>query len=79
LPDEVRAVLAAADLAAERTTARVRLAVLRVGEIAKLTWSMVLDADRRIGDRIELWSMPRTGPPRTARGMGGPGGQRPLG
>jgi len=27
---------------------------LRAGEIAKLTWSMVLDADRRIADRIEL-------------------------
>jgi integrase len=27
---------------------------LRAGEIAKLTWSMVLDANRRIGDRIEL-------------------------
>src|SRR5947207_3628622 len=27
---------------------------LRAGEIAKLTWSMVLDADGRIADRIEL-------------------------
>src|ERR1700675_3276260 len=27
---------------------------LRAGEIANLTWSMVLDANRRIGDRIEL-------------------------
>jgi integrase/recombinase XerD len=27
---------------------------LRAGEIAKLTWPMVLDADRRIADRIEL-------------------------
>src|SRR5712671_968537 len=27
---------------------------LRAGEIAKLTWSMVLDADGRIGKRIEL-------------------------
>lgn len=27
---------------------------LRAGEIAKLTWPMVLDANRRIGDRIEL-------------------------
>src|ERR1700693_5675556 len=27
---------------------------LRAGEIANLTWSMVLDADRRIADRIEL-------------------------
>jgi len=27
---------------------------LRAGEIAKLTWSMVLDADGRIGNRIEL-------------------------
>src|SRR5229473_4311555 len=28
---------------------------LRAGEIAKLTWSMVLDADRRIANRIELY------------------------
>src|ERR1700674_1449867 len=27
---------------------------LRAGEIAKLPWSMVLDANRRIADRIEL-------------------------
>ena len=27
---------------------------LRAGEIAKLTWPMVLDADSRIGNRIEL-------------------------
>src|SRR5580765_8493767 len=27
---------------------------LRAGEIAKLTWSMLLDADGRIGNRIEL-------------------------
>src|ERR1700687_2621112 len=27
---------------------------VRGGEIAKLTWPMVLDADRRIADRIEL-------------------------
>src|SRR3984893_635260 len=27
---------------------------LRAGEIAKLTWSMVLDADGRVADRIEL-------------------------
>jgi integrase len=27
---------------------------LRAGEIAKLSWSMVLDADRRLGNRIEL-------------------------
>src|SRR6266513_6023292 len=27
---------------------------LRAGEIAKLTWPMVLDADGRIGHRIEL-------------------------
>src|SRR5947207_3596682 len=27
---------------------------LRAGEIAKLTWSMVLDADGRLGHRIEL-------------------------
>src|SRR5438874_3980422 len=27
---------------------------LRAGEIAKLSWSMVLDADGRIGHRIEL-------------------------
>src|SRR3954468_18722989 len=27
---------------------------LRAGEIAKLTWSMLLDADGRIGHRIEL-------------------------
>src|SRR6476659_7561738 len=27
---------------------------LRAGEIAKLTWPMVLDADGRIGNRIEL-------------------------
>jgi integrase len=27
---------------------------LRAGEIAKLTWSMMLDADGRIADRIEL-------------------------
>jgi integrase len=27
---------------------------LRAGEIAKLTWSMVLDADGRLSDRIEL-------------------------
>jgi integrase len=27
---------------------------LRAGEIAKLTWPMVLDSDRRLADRIEL-------------------------
>jgi|SRR5579863_4703252 len=30
---------------------------LRAGEIAKLTWSMLLDADRRIADCIELHDM----------------------
>src|SRR3979409_1142315 len=35
---------------------------LRAGEIAKLTWPMLLDADGRIGDRILL----PTGRPRRA-------------
>jgi integrase len=41
----------------ERDRAMVLLSVkagLRAGEIAKLTWSMVLDADGRVADRIEL-------------------------
>src|SRR5258708_32378124 len=45
---------------------------LRAGEIAKLTWSMVLDADGRIADCIELHDSAakkrsgRTTPPRSA-------------
>jgi integrase/recombinase XerD len=41
----------------ERDRVMVLLSVkagLRAGEIAKLTWSMVLDADGRLSDRIEL-------------------------
>src|SRR6202521_3088004 len=42
---------------AERDRTMILLSVkagLRAGEIAKLTWSMVLDADGHIADRIEL-------------------------
>src|SRR5260370_8974240 len=42
---------------AERDRVMILLSVkagLRAGEIAKLTWSMVLDADGRSADRIEL-------------------------
>ena len=42
---------------AERDRIMILLSVkagLRAGEIAKLTWSMVLDGDGRIADRIEL-------------------------
>jgi integrase len=31
---------------------------LRAGEIAKLTWPTMLDADGRIGNRIELHAIP---------------------
>ena len=42
---------------AERDRVMILLSVkagLRAGEIAKLTWSMVLDADGRVANRIEL-------------------------
>src|SRR6478736_9109181 len=41
----------------ERDRVMIMLSVkagLRAGEIAKLTWPMLLDADGRIGNRIEL-------------------------
>jgi integrase len=41
----------------QRERAMILLSVkagLRAGEIAKLRWSMLLDADGRIGNRIEL-------------------------
>lgn len=44
----------------ERDRAMVLLSVkagLRAGEIAKLTWPMVLDPDGRVGDRIELYDI----------------------
>jgi integrase len=58
-PQQIRAALRRARCGRypERDRVMVLLSVkagLRAGEIAKLTWSMVLDADGRLSDRIEL-------------------------